>query len=115
SNKTWKDVIFARQLAEMEAASGGRLRVIHCLTREPSVPAESPCARLGRIDREVLAEAIPGPKGCLVFACGTAITRWDRKAARARGEEPKPRFLETVKAILDDLGVPRERIHTEAY
>ena len=115
SNKTWADVIFGRQLAEMEQASGGRLRVLHCLTREPSVPAESPCARLGRINAELVAEAIPDPENCLVFACGTAITRWDKQAARARGEEPKPRFLETVKALLEERGVPRKRIHTEAY
>ena len=115
SNKTWADVIFARQLAELEAASKGQLRLLHCLTREPSVPQDSPCARLGRINAELIAEAIPDPEKCLVFACGTAITRWDRKAARARGEEPTPRFLETVKELLERRGVPRKRIHTEAY
>ncbi|WP_373048013.1 oxidoreductase [Vulgatibacter sp.] len=115
SNKTWADTIFARQLTEMEQGSGGRLRVLHCLTREPSVPAESPCARLGRINTELLADAIPDPESCLVFACGPAITRWDKKAARARGEEPKPRFLETVKELLAERGVPRQRLHTEAY
>ncbi len=115
SNKTWADAIFARQLTEMEAASGGRLRVLHCLTREPSAPEGSPCARLGRINAELIAEAIPDPEACLVYACGTAITRWDKQAARARGEEPKPRFLETVKALLAERGVDRKRIHTEAY
>ncbi|AKU90467.1 hypothetical protein [Vulgatibacter incomptus] len=115
SNKTWSEVIFARELAELERASGGRLRVVHCLTREPSAPAESPCARLGRINREVLADAIPEPGNCLVYACGPAITRWDKKAARDRGEEPAPRFIETVKAVLAELGVPRTAVHTEAY
>lgn len=115
SNKTWEDVIFARQLAELEASSGGRLRVLHCLTREKEPPSAAPDAWMGRICKDVLARAIPDPENCLVYACGTAITRWDRKAARARGEEPKPRFLETAKAILEELGVPRKRIHTEAY
>jgi len=115
SNKTWADAIFARQLTALEQASGGRLRVLHCLTREPSAPADSPCARLGRINAELIAEAIPDPADCLVYACGTAISRWDKQAARARGEEPKPRFLETVKALLAERGVDRRRIHTEAY
>ena len=95
--------------------SGGRLELIHCLTREPTAPPDSPCARLGRISAEVIEQAIPDPENCLVYACGTAITRWDKQAARARGEEPKPRFLETVKELLAERGVPRKRIHTEAY
>lgn len=115
SNKTWAEVIFARELDELAAGSGGRLRLMHCLTREPSVPQDSACARLGRINAEILSEAIPDPEGCLVFACGPGLTRWDKKAARDRGEEPKPRFLETVKEILEGLGVPRASIHTEAY
>lgn len=115
SNKTWNDVIFARQLAELEASSGGRLRLVHCLTRESEVPAACVGGRLGRIDRSVLEEVIDDPQGCLVYACGTAITRWDKRKARERGEEPRPRFLEAVKAALAELGVPRERIHTEAY
>ncbi len=115
SNKTWSEVIFGQELNELEAASGGRLRVIHCLTREPSQPADSPCAKLGRINREVMEEAIPDPSKCLVFACGPALTRWDKRAARERGEEPSPRFIETVKSILAELEVPRTAIHTEAY
>lgn len=115
SNKTWAEVIFARELDELAAAGGDRLRLMHCLTREPSVPQDSSCARLGRINAEILGEAIPDPKSCLVFSCGPGLTRWDKKAARERGEEPKPRFLETVKEILEGLGVPRTSIHTEAY
>lgn len=115
SNKTWAEVIFARELDELEAASGGRLRLMHCLTREPTVPQDSSCARLGRINSEIMREAIPDPEACLVFACGPGLTRWDKRAARARGEEPKPRFLETVKEILEGMGVPRASIHTEAY
>lgn len=115
SNKTWDDVIFARQLAELERASDGRLRVVHCLTRENEPPLACSGAKLGRVDRSILEAAIPDPENCLVYACGAAITRWDKKMARERGEEPKPRFLETVKTLLGELGVPRTRIHTEAY
>lgn len=115
SNKTWNEVIFAEALAEMERTSGGRLRLFHCLTREPTAPADSSCTRLGRINREILEEAIPNPDNCLVYACGPGITRWDKLAARERGEEPAPRFLESVRGILGDMGIDRKRIHTEAY
>lgn len=115
SNKTWDDVIFAKQLAELQAAHPDRLRLHHCLTREQVAPKDAPDAKLGRIDRELLAEVIGDPEGCLVFACGPGLTRWDKKAARERGEEPSPRFLETTRAILADLGVPRKAIHMEAY
>lgn len=115
SNKTWSEVIFGQALTELERTSGGRLRLLHCLTREPMAPADSPCAKLGRINREILDEAIPNPESCLVYACGPGITRWDKLAARARGEEASPRFLETVKAILAEMGIERTRIHTEAY
>lgn len=115
SNRTWADVIFARELAELEAAHGDRLKLMHCLTRETTAPPDSSCARLGRINREILAEAIPDPERCMVFACGTAVTRWDKKRAREKGEEPAPRFIETVKSILAELNVPRKSIHTESY
>lgn len=115
SNKTWDDVIFAKQLGELEAAHSDRFRLVHCLTREPTVPQDSSCARLGRINHELLSEVITDPSGCLVYACGPGLTRWDRQAARKRGEEPSPRFLETTRAILADLEVPRKAIHMEAY
>lgn len=115
SNKTWADVIFAKQLEELERAHPDRLKLYHCLTREPTVPQDSPCARLGRINNELLSEVITDPQGCLVYACGPGLTRWDKKAAKERGEEPKPRFLETTRALLAELEIPRKAIHTEAY
>lgn len=112
TNKTWSDAIFGDALHKLERAAEGRLRVIHCLTREP---ADVPGARRGRIDLPLLREAVPDPATCLVYACGPAVGRWERKAAKARGEEPKPRFLESATALLAELGVPKEHVHTEAY
>ena len=74
-----------------------------------------PGCRLGRVDAAVLRDAIPDPGACLVFACGPAVTRWEKKAAREKGEEPRPRFLETVTELLTEVGVPKERFHQEAY
>ena len=112
TNRTWSDAIFGEALQKLERAAVGRLRVIHCLTREP---ADVPGARRGRIDLALMKEAILDPTACLVYACGPAVGRWEKKAAKARGEEPRPRFLESAQALLAELGVPREHVHTEAY
>ncbi len=115
SNKTWEDVIFRPALEELAAAHPGRLRVVHTLTREEDPEVHGPGVRRGRITLPLLAELIPDPRACLVFACGPGIGPWERKAARERGEAPRPRFLETVVTALADLGVPRDRIRRESY
>jgi len=50
----------------------------------------------------------------LVFFTGNDH-QWDRDVARALGEEPAPRFLESVLADLKSLGVPNARIKRESY
>jgi ferredoxin-NADP reductase len=113
SNKTWDDVIFRRDLAALAEAWPGRLRVVHTLTREPE--PERYGARRGRISTALLGEAIGDVHACMVYACGPAVTPWDRQAARAKGTVPEPRFLETVLASLKELGVAQGRIKHESY
>lgn len=115
SNRTCDDVIFRRQLDELERAHPDRLKVVHCLTREKVQPADMIRCHLSRISLEILRAAIPDPATALVYACGPAITRWEKKAAKARGETPVPRFLETIRGYLQELGVPKDRFHQEAY
>jgi 3-ketosteroid 9alpha-monooxygenase subunit B len=114
SNKTWEDVIFREELAALEARFPSRLRVVHTLTRDPTHPA-GPCIRTGRVSAALLRELVPDPGSCLIYACGPAVSPWDRAAARERGEQPKPRFMETVVAALDEIGVPRGRVKRESY
>jgi len=71
--------------------------------------------RAGRVGIDLLREAIPDPSACHVFACGPAITVWDRKLAREKGTTPAPRFLETVLEGLKTLGVKNEQITRESY
>jgi ferredoxin-NADP reductase len=113
SNKTWDDIIFRRELDELERAHTDRLRVVHTLTREE--PPLRPNVRRGRIDDAMLRETIPDPSSCIVYACGPAIGPFDRQAAREKGVEPQPRFLETVLAGLERIGVADERIKRESY
>lgn len=117
SNKTWQDVLFRAPLAALAAAHPDRLRLVHTLTREaPGAQAGSACeVRAGRVGPPLLRELVPDPTSCLVYVCGPGIGPWERKAARERGEAPRPRFLEAVLAGLAELGVPRDRIHRESY
>jgi ferredoxin-NADP reductase len=115
SNKTWDDVIFRDALAALEARFPGRLRVVHTLTREEDPARHGPNVRRGRIGAALLRELIPDPAASLVYACGPGIGPYERAAARARFEPPAPRFLEAVLVALGQIGVPKERVRTEAY
>jgi ferredoxin-NADP reductase len=114
SNKTWGDVIFRRELTDLAAAYPDNLKVVHALTRETNL-VHAPNIRKGRVDEAMLREFIPDPKSCLVYACGPAISSWDRQAAKEKGVEPAPRFMESVLATLDTIGVPKNRVKKESY
>jgi 3-ketosteroid 9alpha-monooxygenase subunit B len=51
----------------------------------------------------------------IVFACGPAVTVWEKREAKAAGVAPTPRFMESVMAALHELGMPKERIKEEAF
>jgi ferredoxin-NADP reductase len=109
-NKTWEDVIFQRQLDELARQYPDKLRIVHTLSRE----AREDCRR-GRVCEELIREFIPDPTAVEVFACGPGVGKFERQAAKEKGEEPAPRFLETTLEALENLGVPDERIHRESY
>jgi 3-ketosteroid 9alpha-monooxygenase subunit B len=115
SNRDAARVIFARELDALERAHPDRLRVIHTITRPRD--GDSPTARVrhGRIDRALLEDAIGAPERALILACGPGVGPHERARARELGVEPAPRFLETALALVAGLGVPSERIITEAY
>ncbi|HEY7724838.1 MAG TPA: oxidoreductase [Anaeromyxobacteraceae bacterium] len=115
SNKTEGDIIYREPLRELEQRFPDRLKVVHSLTREDDVSRYGPGYRRGRLTPALLRELIPDPRSCLVYACGPAISSWDKAAARAKGEEPRPRFMESALVALAELGVPKERIATESY
>ena len=114
-NKTREDIIFRRQLAELEALHPGRVQVVHALSRDPEAERHGPNYRSGRVTQELLEEWIADPEAVEVFACGPGISKWDRRRARDEGTEPSPRFLEGVLASLEAIGVPRDRVHHESY
>ena len=112
-NKSYADVIFREQLESLQREHPGRLEVVHVLSREPNAERHGSSYRTGRVDRALLEEFVGNPKRAVVFTCGPGITSFDRKAARAKGEEPTPRFLETTLANLQAMGVAKDRINYE--
>jgi 3-ketosteroid 9alpha-monooxygenase subunit B len=115
SNKTREDIVYRDALAQLEKTHPGKVRVLHTLTRETGAAAFGPGYREGRVTRQLLEEAMPDKDHCLVYACGPAIGPYEKKAAREKGIEPAPRFLEGVLQQLSALGVPKERIHHESW
>ena len=115
SNKTWDDIIFRRELAALEAAHPERLRVVHTLTREPDPQVHGRNVLKGRVTSALLRELIPDPSACVVYACGPAVSAWDKAAAKETGVPPAPRFMESIVQILAEIGVPNDRIKRESY
>jgi len=114
SNKTYEDIIFRDELAALERRHPASLRVIHTLTRDPVTPISQSVWK-GRVSAATLRELVPDPKAALVYACGPAIGPFERAAAREKGEDPKPRFLEAVQKALKEVGVPDNRVVRESY
>ena len=114
-NKSWEDVIFRRQLADLARRHQGKLTVVHTLSRETNPAHHGPNVRRGRVSAELIREFIPDPTAVEVFSCGPGVGKFERLAAKERGEAPQPRFLETALEALEALGVPDERIHRESY
>jgi ferredoxin-NADP reductase len=115
SNKTWEDIIFRDELSKLAVAHPDRLKLVHTLTRVTDAGAFGPGVRKGRIDTALLREVIPDPSACIVYACGPAIGPFERAAAREKGVEPEPRFLETVLSGLETIGVPDKNVKRESY
>lgn len=115
SNKTWEDIIFRDDLNAFCAAHADTVRLVHCLTRQDVPEGAPPGTRRGRVSADLLRELIPDPTAVLIYACGPALSSHDRAAAREKGVEPTPRFMETVSAAVKEIGVPKDRYKTEAY
>ena len=113
SSKTRQDIIYYQDFEDLHRQHPDRFEVIHCLTREE--PAGLRGARRGRITKELLQEVIVDPASTLAFTCGPGITPYERKAAREKGEEPTPRFVEHMVAALHEVGLERKQVKQESW
>jgi len=71
--------------------------------------------RQGRVTAELIRECVPDLSDARFLVCGPAISAWDRAAAKEKGTEPQPRFIESVLSSLDSLGVKKNQIARESY
>ena len=115
SNRSWDDVIFKTQLAELAGGHRDRLRVVHTLTRETDDGRFRTDIRRGRLSASLIAELVPDLSEAFFYVCGPEISTWDRAAAREKGSEPQPRFMESMLAALNSLGVKKNQITRESY
>jgi len=69
----------------------------------------------GRLTTETLREIVPDHSTAIFYACGPALSPWDRLAAKEKGVEPSPRFMESVHGMMRDLDVPKQRFKEEAF
>lgn len=114
-NKTWEDVIYRRQIAELQQQHPDQLNVVHCLTREDDPGTFDSSGVRGRVSEEVIRSHVPDPSAVEFFVCGPGITKFDRRAAKEQGVDPQPRFLETVIGTLEGMGVEKRQVHHESY
>jgi 3-ketosteroid 9alpha-monooxygenase subunit B len=115
SNKTWDDIIYRDELARLERENPEKLSVIHCVTREPDAAKHGPRVHPGRVTPDLLRKVVPDWSTPVVFACGPAITKYEKLAAKEKGVEPTPRFMESAVASLLEVGLSKERLVKESY
>ena len=113
SSKTKGDIIYYDDFARLAEGHPDHFEILHCITREDPAGVE-PQARRGRIDRELIERYID-PQESMVYCCGPGVLPWERREARERGEEPEPKFVEHMMAILADLEIEDKRIKHESW
>jgi ferredoxin-NADP reductase len=115
SNKNWEDTIFANALLDLQKKYPQQFRVVFSLTREANPARFSENVVSGRISKELLGKNIEDASHQYVFVCGPSISAFEMKAAKEKGFEPAPRFLESVLQYLAELGFMADRIKRESY
>ncbi|MEM7589687.1 MAG: oxidoreductase [Myxococcota bacterium] len=120
-NKTLSDIIFRQQLDELAQQHPQRLQLLHLLTRQqnlqqlPENLPSGPRYQTGRPTLQLLQQYMTQTQNTLVYACGPALTRWQKQRAQQTGESLKPRFIESVTQLVHELGVAKNCYKTEKY
>jgi ferredoxin-NADP reductase len=115
SNRTYKDIIFHRELELLALKFPERFKLIHFITREEYPQRYGINFFKGRPTFDLIAANVSNISKVQVFACGAAITRWQKIKSKEQGLELKPRFLDSIKSIITKLGVNKRRFKYEDY
>jgi ferredoxin-NADP reductase len=113
-NKTVGDIILREQLEALAQTHGDRFECHFLVTRE-NVDHLGPYYRQGRPTTDFIRSLLKDPARVHVYACGAAISKWDRERAKEQGTEAKPRFMESVHEIVEGLGIERARFKKEVF
>ena len=113
-NKTIGDIMLHDQIMALQRAYPDRLEVLQLVTREDPTHL-GPQYMKGRPSAELLRKLVGDPATARFYACGAAITKHQKEAAKEKGVEPTPRFMESVEQILHELGVPTAHFKKEEF
>ena len=114
-NKTWEDVIYRHALKDLQTRHPDKLTIVHALSREPGADDIGRHVYRGRVDTDLISKYMPDPSAVEVFACGPALSSWEKKFAKESGTELRPRFMESVTESIKEIGVPPKKVHMESY
>ena len=113
SNRRWEDTIFGNELIQLQNEFPEQVELVFTFTREPKSGLPVTCYNR-RVDQDMLKEIIPN-KDDSIYVCGPGISVHEKKAAKKEGSTPSPRFLESVLADLEAIGVNKKNIKKESY
>lgn len=114
-NKFEPDIIFHRELVQLQQQFPDRLVIKHFLSKENPEKNFGPDYNYRRPNIEDVMKLVSKPQHALFFACGPAITKWQRQKAEEQGLTPAPRFMEWVHDVIEALGIEKRRYKREIY
>jgi ferredoxin-NADP reductase len=114
-NKIYDDIIFHEQLKKLSVQFPENLEVHYFLSQDNSAPGYGKNYFYGRPTHEHVAKLITNKDRTVLFACGPAITKWQKKQALLTNSEIKPRFMEWVHDVVEKLGIDKKRYKREIY
>ncbi len=113
SNRRWEDTIFGNELLQLQKEFPDQVELVFSFTREPKSGLPVTCYNR-RVDLNMIQEILPN-KNDSIYVCGPGLSVYEKKAAKKEGSKPSPRFLESVLADLEILGVDKKNIKNESY
>lgn len=112
-NKSVEDIIFHKELKALEKEFPDRFSVYYYVTKGSVDNLEKNYFH-GRPSNKDIYNLISDRDALLLFACGPALTKWQKKAAK-NPADLKPRFMEWVQDVVDELGIDKHRYRREIY
>ena len=114
-NKGIKDIIFYNELIDLQKRFSERLVIKYFLSQEQVPHDKGERFYHGRPSLKHVEHIVTHAKNTLFFACGPAITKWHKKQAQEMNMDPKPRFMEWVHDVIEQLNVEKKHFKREIY